>query len=151
MEDPSMQRRVLAKTISPVMNLTRSPCAFTARAQVPTNLEKPGTIFVHVLIFPALSVRQPADAMHIKCVHELYSMVPQHQFVRKMHHLSRDGGQAVRVRDLHRAGAHDQQHRYVRADERDLQLLHGRLHHRHGSCAVFCEDLTAEERMLYLL
>ena len=85
--------------------------------------------------------------MHIKCVHELYSMVPQHQFVRKMRHLSRDGGQAVRVRDFHRAGAHDQQHRYVRADERDLQLLHGRLHHRHGSCAVFCEDLTAEERM----
>ena len=58
-------------------------------------------------------MRQPADAMHIKCVHELYSMVPQHQFVRKMRHLSRDGGQAVRVRDLHRAGAHDQQHHYV--------------------------------------
>ena len=39
----------------------------------------------------------------------------------------------------------------VRADVRDLQLLHGRLHHRHGSCVVFCEDLTAEERLLHLL
>ena len=133
MEDPSMHRRVLAKTISPVMNLTRSPCAFTARAQVPTNLEKPGTTFVHVLIFPALSVRQPADAMHIKCVHELPGVVPQHQLVCEMNHFSRDGGgKAVRVRDLHRAGAYDQQHRYVRADVRDQQLLHGRLHHRHG-------------------
>jgi len=89
--------------------------------------------------------------MHINCVPELPSVVPQHQLVREMRHLSRDSGQAVRGRDLHRAGAHDQQHRYVRADVRDLQLLHGRLHHRHGSCAVFCEDLTAEERMSYLL
>jgi len=95
-------------------------------------------MFVHVLIFPALSVRQPADAMHIQCVHDLPSVVPQHQLVRELRHLSRDGGQEVRVRDLHRADALDQQHRYVRTDVRDLQLLHGRLHHRHGSCAVFC-------------
>jgi len=36
----------------------------------------------------------------------------------------------VRVRDLHQAGAHDQQHCCVRADVRNLQLLHGRLHYR---------------------
>jgi len=67
------------------------PCA-TARAQVPTNLQKPGTIFVHVVIFPALSVRQLADAMHIKCEHELPGVVPQHQLVCEMPHLSQDGG-----------------------------------------------------------
>jgi len=117
----------------------------------PTNLQNNQVHVVQVLIFPALSAR-PADAMHIKCVHELTSVVPQHQLEREMLHLSRyGGGQAVRVRDLHRAGTHDQQHRYVRTDVLDQQLLHGCLHHRHGSCAVFCEDLTAEERMLYLL
>jgi len=55
----------------------------TARAQVSTNLQKPGTMFVHVLIFPALSAREPAEAMH-----ELPSMVPQ--LVLVMRHFSRE-------------------------------------------------------------
>merc|ERR1712179_342291 len=80
---------------------------------------------------PISSVSKPADAMHLKCVHELTQRGSQHQLVREMR-----GGKAVRVQLLHRAGAHDQQHRCVRADVHDLQLLHGRLHHRHGSCAV---------------
>jgi len=102
----------------------------TARAQVSTNLQKPGTMFVHILIFPALSARKPADA-----VHELPSMV--HQLVLVMRNFSRDGGgQAVRVRDINRAGAHDQQHRCVPINVRDpLQLLHGRLHHRN---VIYC-------------
>ena len=75
----------------------------------------------------------------------LPGVVPQHQLVSEMR-----GGKAVRVQDLHRAGAHDQQHRCVHADVRDLQLLHGRLHHRHASCAVCLEDLGAE-RTLNLL
>jgi len=73
----------------------------------------------------------------------LPGVVTQHQLVREMR-----GGKVVRVQDLHRTGAHDQQHRCVRADVRDLKLLHGRLHHRHGSCAVCLEDLAAEEGMI---
>jgi len=76
----------------------------------------------------------------------LPGVVTQHQLVREMR-----GGKAEWVQDLHRAGAHDQQHRCVHANVRDLQLLHGRLHHRHGSCAVCWEDLGAEERILDLL
>ena len=103
------------------------------------------------LIFLVLSARKPADALHIQYVHELPSMVPQ--LVLVMRHFSRDvGGQAVQVRDVHRAGAHNQQHHRVPASVRDpLQLLHRRLHRRHGNCTVCYEDLAAEERMLCLM
>ena len=61
------------------------------------------------------------------------------------------GGQAVRVRDLHRAGANEQQLRCIQGDVRDLELLHCCLYRRHGKCAVCYEDLAAEERMLCLM
>ena len=78
-----------------------------------------------------LSVRRPGDVMHTE-----YScaacIVPQHQLMLEMCHLSRDGGgQAVLVQDLHRAGAQEWQHFHT--------------------CAVRCEDLAAEERSLIWL
>ena len=51
----------------------------------------------------------------------------------------------MRVRDLHRAGTHEQ-HRCIQGDVRDLQQLRRCLLHRHGICVVRCEDLAAEER-----
>ena len=61
------------------------------------------------------------------------------QLAPEIRHFSRDrggGGQAAQIRELHRAGAHDQQHCRVYLSVRDLQPPHGRLHHRHGNCAV---------------
>jgi len=74
MEDPSMQRQDQPR-LSPVMNLTRSLRAFTARAHA--NLQKPGTT-LYKFNFPALSVRKTADAMQTY-VHELPAVVPQPQ------------------------------------------------------------------------
>ena len=82
---------------------------------------------------------KPADAINAhKSVHELPAVVPQPQLVLEVRHLSRDGGgQAMTVRDLHRAGVQLQQHRCVHVDVCDPRLLHRRLQHRHNNCAVY--------------
>jgi len=54
----------------------------------------------------------------------------------------------VKVRDLHCVGAQGQQHRCVHVNVRDLQLVHGCLHHRHGICAVRCENLAYETNIV---
>ena len=80
----------------------------------------------------------PTDAIP-KHVRNLPAVIQQPQIMPEMRHCSQDrgdGGQAALARDLHRAGAQDQQHRCVHVDVCDPRLLHRRLQHRHNNCAV---------------
>ena len=134
---------------SQVINETHStePSA-TARAQnLPTYQHK-----VQISTnnnFPCLKCEQACRSKYV-CDPSVPAVVPQPRCVPGIPHCSRDvggRGQEARIQDLHRAGAHEQQHICAHVAVRELHLLHGCLHHRHGSCSVCCEDLAAEERI----
>ena len=93
----------------------------------PTNLQKSDTFLYNILI-SCFKCEKTCCAykdihIHIKDVCTACN-VPQPQLMLEMYHLSRHaGGQAVLVRDLHRAGAQEQQHRCVHGDTCNSMML----------------------------